>query len=177
MANKLLVLDIDGVMTDGTKLYDTTGAVIGKSFCDLDFTAIKRFKAIGYNVCFLSGDTTVNENIAKKRNIDFYHSRKSDGILDKKQFISKFEDIYDTPKENMLYVGDDYFDLDIINELNYTFCPMNSPTIVKDSVYKILPVRSGQGVIASLYDELESLWGFDTVDRSTIDNLDKNERF
>ena len=35
-----------------------------KSFCDKDFTAIKRIKAAGVKVCFLSGDENVNKAIA-----------------------------------------------------------------------------------------------------------------
>ncbi len=41
---KLLVLDIDGVLTDGTKVYGVDGEVIGKRYKDLDFTAIKQLK-------------------------------------------------------------------------------------------------------------------------------------
>ena len=77
----------------------------------------------------------------------------------------------------MIYVGDDYFDLDIINELRYTFCPNNSPLIVKDSVLKVLDCRSGQGVVASLYDYLETIFDFKQVSRKDLDDLDKNERF
>lgn len=177
MKDALLILDIDGVMTDGTKVYDTEANVIAKRYCDLDFTAIKRFKAAGYKVCFLSGDNNVNEKMAKKRNIDFYHSRTPDGTIDKKSFIPLFEDRYKIQKQKMIYVGDDYFDLDIINELRYTFCPNNSPLIVKDSVFGVLDCRSGQGVVASLYDYLETIFNFKKVSREDLDDLDKNEKF
>ena len=69
---KLLILDIDGVMTDGTKLYGLDGLTMGKRYCDRDFTAIKQFKASGVQVCFLSGDDKVNEQMAKTRKTDYY---------------------------------------------------------------------------------------------------------
>ena len=47
---KLLILDVDGVMTNGTKYYDREGTVKLKTFCDKDWTAIKRFRAIGIDV-------------------------------------------------------------------------------------------------------------------------------
>ena len=56
MALKLVILDIDGVMTDGKKFYDKNGDVLCKQYNDKDFTAIKRFMATGIDVCFLSGD-------------------------------------------------------------------------------------------------------------------------
>ena len=46
-----------------------------KKFNDRDFTAIKRFRLAGIQVCFLSGDSVVNELMAKKRGIDFYKSK------------------------------------------------------------------------------------------------------
>ena len=64
---KLLILDVDGVLTDGKKYYNRDGDVVMKTFCDKDWTAIKRFKALGIKVLFLSGDP-FNEKIAKKQN-------------------------------------------------------------------------------------------------------------
>ena len=43
---KLIILDVDGVMTDGKKYYDRDGKVVLKNFCDKDWTAIKRFRAL-----------------------------------------------------------------------------------------------------------------------------------
>lgn len=49
---KLLILDVDGVLTNGKKYYGENGLGRLKNFCDKDFTAIKRIKAAGVNVCF-----------------------------------------------------------------------------------------------------------------------------
>ena len=50
---KLVILDVDGVLTDGKKYYNRDGDVVMKTFCDKDWTAIKRFKALGIKVLFL----------------------------------------------------------------------------------------------------------------------------
>ena len=42
---KLLILDVDGVLTDGKKTYNKNHEVLSKSFLCKDFTAIKRFMA------------------------------------------------------------------------------------------------------------------------------------
>ena len=44
---KLLILDVDGVLTDGTKVYDENHTPLYKRFRCKDFTAIKRFVAAG----------------------------------------------------------------------------------------------------------------------------------
>ena len=69
---KLLILDVDGVLTSGLKAYDTSGAVISKEFGDRDFTAIKEFFCAGIQVVFLSGDQQVNSQIAQSRRIPFF---------------------------------------------------------------------------------------------------------
>ena len=66
---KLVVLDVDGVMTDGKKYYTREGKIVMKQFCDKDWTAIKRFKAMNIPVIFLTGDT-FNQAVADKRDIE-----------------------------------------------------------------------------------------------------------
>ena len=53
---KLLILDVDGVLTTGLKTYDINGKVVSKTFGDRDFTAIKEFICAGVTTIFLSGD-------------------------------------------------------------------------------------------------------------------------
>ena len=79
---ELLILDVDGVLTDGTKVYDSEHSVLSKRFVCKDFTAIKRFIAAGVKVIMISGDN-FNATMAAKRNIDFYCSRGEDLSLDK----------------------------------------------------------------------------------------------
>lgn len=146
----LLILDIDGVMTDGTKIYDRDGKVVGKNYCDLDFTAIKRFLAAGIKVCFLSGDETVNKAMAETRKITFYHN--SPGI-DKVDYLSAIKFAYNAKR--VAYVGDDYYDLGIMNVVDFAFCPKTSPSIIRKNAI-VIDIPAGKGVIAGLYDKFEN---------------------
>jgi len=148
---KLLILDIDGVLTDGTKIYDKNHTVISKLFQDKDFTAIKRFKASGVKVITISGDIW-NQGMAKKRNLDFYHSRSNEGELDKSRFLGLFEINYNIKKDNMAFVCDDYFDLGLVEKLKYSFCTYDAPLIVKTKCFKTLNSEGGKGVLVELYD-------------------------
>lgn len=149
----LVILDIDGVMTDGRKTYNLEGDVLGKTFCDLDFTAIKRFKAAGIKVCFLSGDTKVNQVMASVRGIDFYYARDPvTGNIDKSTFLENLCETYKTNPERVVYVGDDYYDLSIIENLKHTFCPSTAIQDIKARVSKVLDCPGGHGVVAKLYE-------------------------
>lgn len=171
---KLLILDVDGVLTDGTKVYDIHHNVLSKRFTCKDFTAIKRFIASGIKVIMLSGDA-FNKSMAKKRNIDFYCSRNEDLSLDKSRYVQIFSDKYNIPIQNMAFVGDDYFDLSIFRKLNYTFCPKDSPNIIKDHATIVLESNGGSGVIVELYDLFYSSGWLVEASEEAVADLDKKE--
>ena len=68
LTTRLLILDVDGILTDGTKVYNKDHNVLSKRFMCKDFSAIKRFMAAGIKVIMISGDSW-NRDMAKKRNI------------------------------------------------------------------------------------------------------------
>jgi 3-deoxy-D-manno-octulosonate 8-phosphate phosphatase KdsC-like HAD superfamily phosphatase len=110
---KTIILDIDGVMTSGAKMYNEKHEVIGKEYFDHDFTAIKLFQALGLNVCFISSDI-FNKGMAESRGIDFFHSRTNDGKIDKEQFLPEICEKYNCEMKDLCYLGDDYVDLPIM---------------------------------------------------------------
>jgi len=172
---KLCILDIDGVLTNGEKTYGLDGSVISKNYCDQDFTAIKRLRHCGVNVCFLSGDRNVNEPMAKKRNIDFYYSRG----IEKKDFLANFQKIYSTDPRNMLYIGDDLFDLGIMKMVGHPYCPSDSCAEVIDLCQPLGTVLDGQGgckVISELVSKLLKAKIINDCDLSDIPTLDSQEK-
>lgn len=169
---KLLVIDIDGVMTDGTKEYGLNGEVTSKRYCDLDFTAIKRFKAAGIQVCFLSGDTIINKKMAETRKIDYYHARLPSGNIDKSEFIPILCKKYNVGIDDIAYVGDDYYDLSIIESLKYTFCPSTANNDIKRRCYQVLNIQGGHGVLSELYEVYRNKLDF----AFPVDSVEVNPR-
>ncbi len=171
---ELLILDVDGVLTDGTKQYDQNHNVMSKKFLCKDFTAIKRFIAAGVRVVMVSGDEW-NRSMAEKRNIDFYCSRGKDLSLDKSRYISMFADLYGTDPDKMAFVGDDYFDLSMFLALKWTFCPSDAPDTIKDQSSCVLNNAGGQGVIVELYDLFTRLQYIEDAPPEAVADLDKKE--
>ena len=158
---KLLILDVDGVMTDGIKYYDREGTVKLKTFCDKDWTAIKRFRAIGVNVVFLTGDP-YNISILENRNLHVIANRGSGFHSDKVNYL------------------DDIFDIGIMKKVRYPICMLDSPRIVKQTA-KVLPVKGGENVVMTLFDTLEidgllPCFSYDKV-IDKIYELDLKEKF
>lgn len=171
---KLFILDVDGVLTDGTKVYDYNHNVLTKRFSCKDFTAIKRLMGSGITVVIVSGDN-FNSQMAKKRNIEFYCSRNEDLSLDKSRYVDLFIKKYNLNEEEIAFIGDDYFDLSIIKRLKYTFCPSDSPQIVKDNCHTILKSNGGNNVIVELYDYLIENGFIVDANEEIINLLDRNE--
>lgn len=173
---KLVVLDIDGIMTDGKKYYDQKGSVVLKTFCDKDWTSIKRFKSLGINVIFLSGDENINKQIANDRNIDFYSSRFSP----KESLLKIIENRYGVDRKEICYFGDDLFDIGIMKEVGYSFCTCDSPLIVKLNSIE-LNVFGGNNAILHLFEYCEKYCLIPTLNyeeiMSKIYELDKKEKF
>jgi len=144
---KLLILDVDGVMTDGKKYYDRDGTVRYKTFCDKDWTAIKRFRALGINVLFLTGDA-FNVNIANNRIIDVIVSRDKD----KSEYLEDICKDYNVTPSEIIFVGDDIFDIGLM-KLVKSFCPKDSPLDVKNYAQE-LNINGGQNMIMQLFDYL-----------------------
>ncbi len=149
---KLLILDVDGVLTTGLKTYDINGNVISKTFADRDFTAIKQFICTGIEVIFLSGDQQVNQSVAKNRNIPFFYSRRSSGYLSKSECAKEILKKYNILPENTIFVGDDLFDVEMREFCKLMVCPLDAHYLMKKSSDLILRTSSGKGCIQELFE-------------------------
>jgi len=170
---KLIILDVDGVLTDGKKVYNKNGLCEYKIFCDKDFTAIKKAKAAGINVCFLSGDENINKKIAENRCIDFYSSRFSK----KEDFLNQLLETYKCTKDEVVFVGDDLFDLNLMKKIKYSFCPNDACLEIKKEAFKIIESKGGDNVVMHLIDYLLTIDLMNNPSLESIYNLDKNEKF
>jgi len=148
---KLLALDIDGVLTDGSKVYSETGKCLSKKFNDVDFTAIKLFKACGIEVVFITGDPW-NKWLESKRSTKVYVTRGDDGfLLSKGQVLEKIIFEKKITKFQVWFAGDDIFDLDAILLSGISSCPSNSNPFIKSQVNCLLKGRSGENLINEMF--------------------------
>lgn len=175
---KLIILDVDGVLTDGKKYYDREGTVQYKTFCDKDWTAIKRFRALGINVIFLTGDP-FNEAIARNRKIDCIVNRANGAHSDKSTYLPDICKKYNVGAEEIVFAGDDVFDVGLM-QLVTSYCPSDAPNIVKK--YAItLPSPGGDNFVMTLFDNMHSArllpeFDFDSHMQAVYD-LDLKEKF
>lgn len=152
---KLLILDVDGVLTNGRKSYNSDHEVVAKEFCDRDFTAIKHFKSAGIPVYLLSGDN-FNLGMSKSRGIPFENARNYSDQLDKSIAMEVIAKRFKISLEDIAYVGDDYYDLSALNIVGYPYCPQNAAEIVKKYA-TVIPRDGGDGVIEALFESRKEI--------------------
>ena len=148
---KLVVLDIDGVMTDGKKYYDKDGTVRFKTFCDKDWTAIKRFRALGIQVVFLTGDP-FNVPIAENRKLDIYVNRQNGTHSDKSNYLTELCATYNVIPDEIAFAGDDIFDVKLMQLVGKAYCPSESPEIVKTHAVVLGP--GGENFVMRMFDSM-----------------------
>lgn len=151
---KLIALDVDGVLTDGRKYYDSSGNVTLKTFCDKDWTAIKRFKAIGIPVIFITGDP-YNAKILENRNLPYIVNRGKGFHSDKVNYLEEICTTYNVTPNDICYVGDDIFDIGFLRKIGYGYCTEDAPSIVKKYATNI-KAKGGDHVVVALFEELEN---------------------
>lgn len=173
---KMILLDVDGILTNGKKLYSPNGAVIGKEYCDLDFTAIKIFKSLSIKVVFISGDQTCNKSMAKNRNVDFYYTRKGNINRDKFYFLNGIEKKYKINRKNIAFLGDDIFDLELGKNIGCFVVPNNSMNILKSKADYILKGDSGNYLVKEFLDLYLKVKKIKKINIKKIYDLEKNEQ-
>lgn len=168
---KLVIVDVDGVLCPN-KIYDDNGDVLGKEFKDIDFTAIKQFKALGIEVVFLSSDP-FNKRIARRRSVQFFNGRGEDGKIDKLSVAKEIcKNRHLILSEEVLYVGDDIFDIPLLKAVKYAYAPIDANPIlnfVPD--LEIVARRGGEGVLAGIFDHLLDSEVIDTDSETLIQRV------
>lgn len=147
---KIIISEVDGVITNGLNPVDELGNIPFKNFCHKDFEAINELKKT-FKFVFLSSDNKVSFNFMRNKNIPFYWAQKS-----KKDIFSEIMYRYGVTPDNILYIGSSISDLYCINLSKISVCPKDAPNIVKNNVDFVFESGGGCGIITDLYELLIS---------------------
>tara|TARA_B100001093_G_scaffold518390_1_gene603012 strand:- start:900 stop:1493 length:594 start_codon:yes stop_codon:yes gene_type:complete len=147
---KLLVLDVDGVLTDGKLYLDTQGSLM-KSFDVKDGLGIKLLQEHNIKVVFFSGGAGgATEKRAETLKIDFYQV----GIKNKFTALANLQKKLALKKEDTAYVGDDLNDIPVKKLVNIFFAPRDSSKYVLKACDVILKKNGGNGAIRELSERI-----------------------
>ncbi len=152
---KAILLDIDGVLTDGKIYTDGKGTDL-KTLNLKDLDAITSMRGDGFIVGCVSGeDTAFSQNIRKY--VDF----AALGCKDKLEFILDYCEANQIKQEEIVYVGDGKYDMEALKTAGVSVCPADAILAVQKIADWVLMSRGGEGCIAEMYghyDYMQAIW-------------------
>jgi 3-deoxy-D-manno-octulosonate 8-phosphate phosphatase (KDO 8-P phosphatase) len=170
---KLLILDVDGVFTNGWIIYDSKGCDL-RCFDAQDGTGILLLKAMGIDTVLI----TVKASKAVKRRaaelgIELYV------VMPKKKVLDTILMRYNVTPEEICYVGDDIADLGIMEIIGFPIAVANATSLIKDISGYVTEKSGGSGAVREVTDLILKVQGkFDEALRANIDprHLKKNQK-
>ena len=131
---KLVITDIDGVLTDGWLFYTAEGLVM-KKFNVKDGMGMRLLKDSGIKNGIITTDTSdLIKTRAERLKVDYLFF----GIWDKENKLFDICKSENISTENVAFIGDDVNDLGIIKESGFSACPQDAITSIKEVVDLIL---------------------------------------
>ena len=147
---KLIVLDVDGCLTDGNLTYDANG-LESKSFNVKDGLGISTWIKMGHEVAIITGKTSpMVTKRAKELGIKYVNQ----GIKDKKTVFENILESLSIEKYEVAAIGDDLNDYDMLRNAGRSFTPKNGVTTIKEIANTVLANNGGDGAVREMIDIL-----------------------
>jgi len=141
---RVLALDVDGVLTDGTA--DGTGAVAdGKRFSFQDLDAVTRVKRAGFTVALVTGENGPSVDWIAQR---FGVERVVRGAKDKTAALTALASDLGVSLNAICYVGDGDRDASALSRVGLGLAPANATPSAKAAVDVVLSRAGGAGAVA-----------------------------
>lgn len=145
---KLVVLDVDGVLTDGRVVYGDYGDEL-KFFDITDGLGIELLRRAGIPVVAISGrKSKVNDRRAKELKITHLFQNASDKL---KVFTKVIKKLKITPEE-VCCMGDDLVDIPLMSRCGLAVAVQNAVSEVKGSAHYVTGRSGGRGAVREIAD-------------------------
>ena len=145
----LVVLDVDGVMTDGTLVYRGATAPESKAFNIKDGLGIKFLQRAGIEVAIITGRSS---EAVERRATELGISTVIQGREDKGAALAELLELREQSAASVAYMGDDLPDLGALRLAGLATCPNDAVDPIKDSVDWVAPLPGGHGAVRALCD-------------------------
>ncbi|WP_428852423.1 3-deoxy-manno-octulosonate cytidylyltransferase [Imbroritus primus] len=147
---KLVITDVDGVLTDGSIYYDATGECL-KRFHVRDGLGIRMLEEAGIRVAVLSGRDSAT---LRKRIADLGISASRLGVKDKAEACRALMAECGALPHETVCTGDDSIDLPAFRTCGLSFAVADAPDYVKRQASGVLTLPGGHGAFRELSDRI-----------------------
>lgn len=147
---KALVFDIDGVLTDGSVTLMPGGEQIRKMYVK-DGYALQLAVKKGYFVAVISGgNSEQSKTRLKGLGIQHIYLKSRNKLDDLREFMA----IYNLSSDQVLYMGDDIPDFEVMQKVGLPTCPTDAALEIKNLAKYISPFNGGNGCVRDVIEKV-----------------------
>jgi len=154
---KFIILDVDGVLTDGRITFNSKNEEF-KSFDVKDGHGIKLAQRCGIKFAIITGRwSPIVEKRCKELNIDEVHQNADD----KAKIFNEILNKYKIKEEEVAYMGDDLADVPVFKRAGLAATVSDAFDYIKKEVHYITKLKGGRGAVRELIDfilQKQSQW-------------------
>jgi len=138
---KTFIFDVDGVLTN-SDLFVTQSGELLRTMNTRDGYALKMAVSLGYNVCIITGGRS--EGVALRlKGLGIEHVFL--GASDKLSIFNQYKQDNNLKIEEILYMGDDLVDIEVMQQVGLATCPADAANEVKAISAYIAKSKGGSG--------------------------------
>lgn len=149
------VFDVDGVLTDGSVFITNDGEML-RTMNIKDGYAMKTAIDCGYNVCIISGGKNEGVRI-RLQNLGIKDIHL--GCPDKIETFNNYTALYAINPEQVLYMGDDIPDYQVMNLVGLPTCPQDACAEIKSISKYISHKNGGKGAVRDVIEQVLKVQG------------------
>ncbi len=153
---KLVIFDVDGVLTDGRLYFGDDGQEY-KTFHSRDGHGMKMLMQHHIEIGIITGRTS-NVVIHRMNNLGVQHIYQ--GQLDKRPAYIALRDKLQLTDEQIAYVGDDVVDLPIMTQVGLAIAVADAHTLVQQHAHWITPHNGGMGAARDVCELILQAYGY-----------------
>lgn len=146
----MIVLDVDGCMTNGQIIYGESGEEI-KAFNVKDGLAIKSWMNLGHEVAIITGRRS---GIVKRRAEELGILHLYQGVKDKEKRLKMLCSDLNIGLDEVAAIGDDLNDLRMLLNAGISFAPSDASSYITSSVDRVLTRQGGNAAVREMIEEV-----------------------
>jgi len=153
---KAIILDVDGVLTDGSLIYGPQGE--SKVFNVRDGHGIVLARMAGLRVAFLTGRSS---EVVRRRATELKIDALREGITKKGEALYELLKVLDVKPGQVCYAGDDLVDLPVMSQVGFPVTVADAAPEVKQAAAWVTQSGGGRGAVRELVEfilKARGLW-------------------
>ena len=152
---KAMVFDVDGVLTDSSLIIMPDGELI-RTMNMRDSIALKLAAKNGYRICIITGGNSqpVKQRLNRLGISDIYLKTEN-----KFEAMKEFVELYDLDLSEVMYMGDDLVDYEVMTKVGVPVCPKDAVQEIKHISKYVSPIEGGKGCARDVIEQVMKVSG------------------